>query len=397
MCYTILTMKSVIKKSGFVLGIAAILIGTGTTVSTAHAETSESTINQQIATFQSQLNDELTQANDIYAKLSDSKTQLVDTQNKLANLKVQIASDKASYASLKANVANQMRAMQASGGNSMSFINILTNSSNLTEMIQRLTNLNMVRSAQNKQAESLVNTQKTLTEMQKSLEATEENLTITQANYQTQASSLQGNISDLQTQISNNQNVLKEMQAQAAAKAAADKAAAQKAQEEQAEAKSSSEAVQKAQAAQTSSASTSSSSSSSTTMESSSAQPVQSSSETVQSSSAAATTTTSSSSEAETPATPDTTSGKTLTVEATAYALNGTTAMGIDLSKSPMCIAVDPSVIPLGSMVEVPGYGIAIAGDTGGAIIGNHIDVHFSSEAQAIQWGSQTLTIKVLS
>jgi cystine transport system substrate-binding protein len=32
-----------------------------------------------------------------------------------------------------------------------------------------------------------------------------------------------------------------------------------------------------------------------------------------------------------------------------------------------MCLAVDPSVIPLGSMVEVAGYGIAIAGDTGGA------------------------------
>ena len=38
-------------------------------------------------------------------------------------------------------------------------------------------------------------------------------------------------------------------------------------------------------------------------------------------------------------------------------------------------IAVDPSVIPLGSKVWVEGYGVAIAGDTGGAIKGNKIDV----------------------
>ncbi len=38
-------------------------------------------------------------------------------------------------------------------------------------------------------------------------------------------------------------------------------------------------------------------------------------------------------------------------------------------------IAVDPKVIPLGSKVWVEGYGEAIAGDTGGAIKGNRIDI----------------------
>ncbi len=38
-------------------------------------------------------------------------------------------------------------------------------------------------------------------------------------------------------------------------------------------------------------------------------------------------------------------------------------------------IAVDPNVIPLGSKVWVEGYGYAIAGDTGGAIKGNKIDI----------------------
>ena len=84
--------------------------------------------------------------------------------------------------------------------------------------------------------------------------------------------------------------------------------------------------------------------------------------------------------------------GRTLNVQATGYSYNEPglspyTATGIDLRKNPTVIAVDPSVIPLGSLVEVPGYGIAIAGDTGGAIKGNIIDLHFTTVDQANQWG----------
>ena len=93
--------------------------------------------------------------------------------------------------------------------------------------------------------------------------------------------------------------------------------------------------------------------------------------------------------------------GYYLTVEATAYSYNEPglgyyTATGIDLRSNPTVIAVDPSVIPLGSLIEVPGYGVAIAGDTGSAIKGNKIDLHFVSVDQANQWGRRTVTIKIL-
>lgn len=96
------------------------------------------------------------------------------------------------------------------------------------------------------------------------------------------------------------------------------------------------------------------------------------------------------------------TDGKTLTVVATAYSRNepnltNFTRTGIDLRVNPMVIAVDPSVIPLGSIVEVPGYGIAIAGDTGSAIIGNKIDLHMEDLQACYDFGRQTLTIKVLN
>ncbi|GAE93903.1 cell wall-binding protein [Gracilibacillus boraciitolerans JCM 21714] len=87
--------------------------------------------------------------------------------------------------------------------------------------------------------------------------------------------------------------------------------------------------------------------------------------------------------------------GKTLNVESTAYTANcdgcsGITRMGLDLKKYPdaKVIAVDPSVIPLGSIVEVEGYGVAIAADIGGGgINGNSIDVFVPNRDNALQWG----------
>ncbi|WP_342045166.1 SH3 domain-containing protein [Bacillus sp. OTU530] len=93
-----------------------------------------------------------------------------------------------------------------------------------------------------------------------------------------------------------------------------------------------------------------------------------------------------------------------LQVEATSYTpyeedgYNGMTATGIDLRKDPnmKLIAVDPKVIPLGSKVWVEGYGEAIAGDTGGAIKGNRIDVLKPTIDEALQWGRKTVTVRVL-
>ena len=98
---------------------------------------------------------------------------------------------------------------------------------------------------------------------------------------------------------------------------------------------------------------------------------------------------------------PAATEGYTLTVEATAYSyaepgLSNYTADGTNLVNDPMVIAVDPRVIPLGTMVEIPGYGVFRAADTGGAIVGNKIDVHFPTVAQTYNFGRRTITIRIL-
>ncbi|WP_025783686.1 G5 and 3D domain-containing protein [Sporosarcina sp. D27] len=96
-------------------------------------------------------------------------------------------------------------------------------------------------------------------------------------------------------------------------------------------------------------------------------------------------------------------SGKVMYMNATAYTAHctgcsGITATGINLAANPnlKVIAVDPSVIPLGSKVWVEGYGYAIAGDTGGAIKGNRIDLHVPNDAVAKKFGRRQVKIKVL-
>ena len=83
--------------------------------------------------------------------------------------------------------------------------------------------------------------------------------------------------------------------------------------------------------------------------------------------------------------------GTSLTVVATGYSLRGHTATGAPVGWG--VVAVDPSVIPLGTRKTIPGYGSGVAADTGGAIVGNRIDLWFPTVAQAQAWGRRTVTI----
>ena len=84
-------------------------------------------------------------------------------------------------------------------------------------------------------------------------------------------------------------------------------------------------------------------------------------------------------------------SGSKVTVSTTGYCLRGTTATGIPVGWG--VIAVDPSFIPLGTRMFVPGYGEGVAADTGSAVKGAIIDLWFPTCAQALQWGWRTVTI----
>ncbi len=96
---------------------------------------------------------------------------------------------------------------------------------------------------------------------------------------------------------------------------------------------------------------------------------------------------------------------KVVTMNATAYcpcaACNGQwagrpSALGLKVEKG--VVAVDPSFIPLGTKLYVEGYGYCIAGDTGGAIKGNRIDLCYNSHSEALNsgWGHTNVKVYIL-
>ena len=90
------------------------------------------------------------------------------------------------------------------------------------------------------------------------------------------------------------------------------------------------------------------------------------------------------------PTTSAPTGKRQLTVSATCYDLSGRTATGMPVG--PGVVAVDPSVIPLGTKMHVPGYGNGVAADVGGGIKGDIIDL-WMTPSQCAAWGRRTVTI----
>lgn len=100
-------------------------------------------------------------------------------------------------------------------------------------------------------------------------------------------------------------------------------------------------------------------------------------------------------------------SGRVLTVRATAYSWReaghrrwGTrNALGGSLCRPLEGLehcAVDPRVIPLGSIIQVPGVGRRIATDTGGAIRGRDLDLHFHSLREMRAWGARRVAVRIV-
>jgi 3D (Asp-Asp-Asp) domain-containing protein len=84
-------------------------------------------------------------------------------------------------------------------------------------------------------------------------------------------------------------------------------------------------------------------------------------------------------------------SGQTVTVVATGYSLPGHTATGLRVGWG--VVAVDPSLIPLGTRMTIPGYGAGVAADVGSSVHGATIDLWFPTRAQAFAWGRRVVTI----
>ena len=81
----------------------------------------------------------------------------------------------------------------------------------------------------------------------------------------------------------------------------------------------------------------------------------------------------------------------------TCVELGGCNATASGLWPKPGMVAVDPSVIPLGSTIWIQGLGTFLAADTGSLIKGAHLDVFGLSYDEAIEWGVQERAILVFA
>ena len=337
-------------------------------VSNVQAETmadlnqQETQLLQQSDSISSEIQTTLTAVNDKYAQVASLQKQIDENQQLLTKTQQEIVDTQNTIEKRKEVVAKRLQSIQVNKATEVD-LKALLSANSLGDFVRRMYAMTMLQDLEKEKIESLNDSMQSLQELNQKAEATQAKLEVDRQELATQAQELDSRILALRQKLDQNKDAL--------AKIAADKEVEKQRQAaEQARQKREQEEASK-QAAQTSQASQNTASS-----------PAQS-------------TTTPS-------ATTTGTSGKVMYMESTAYSYAETgasyfTASGTDLRANPMAVAVDPSVIPLGTLLEVEGYGVALALDTGGAIKGNIIDVHFDSVPKCIQWGRRQVKVTILS
>lgn len=352
-----------------------------------------------------EINSALDDVNAKYAEIERLKTQISKAEDTLKTSKEEIEKTEKNISRRKEAVGDRMKDIQLNGDQRT--WQALLDAENLSDFFNRAYAMTVLQNFEREKIESLTSEKEKLAALQEKVENTQTTLKQNEEKLQVEASSMNNKVSELKEKMADNEELLaqistdkqKEQQRLVSEKAAAEaqkKRAAETAKAEAAKKQAAADKQAQADAAakleaEAAEESSSQASSSSTSMESSSTESSSSAS-----SSESSSTPESSTGESST----GTGSGRVLQMESTAYSwreagASNLSATGIDLSKESNVVAVDPSVIPLGSLVKVSGYGFAIAGDTGGAIQGNIIDVHFDSVDQCRLWGRRQVTVEI--
>lgn len=326
----------------------------------------------------------LNDVNKTYQKVDALKAKIATNQATLKKTNEDMIVKEATVQKRKKVMADRLRSIQMNEA-SEGKLEMLLNADSIKDFVNNVYAITVMQQSEKATVDSLNAAVQELQTLKTKEETTQKELATNQAALEDQAQALDTKVKGLQKELTDKQGTLQKIandkiNEEARIKAEAERTAREKAAQEAA---AKAEAKAQAQAEATTQAQEQA--------KSEAAQPAANLAQPVSSQSAASpVATTSSSSTSNAPATTPA-GGKVLYMESTAYSYAETgysiTASGLDLRKNPMAIAVDPRVIPLGTLVNVEGYGVAIAADTGGAIKGNIIDVHFSTVEQCRQWG----------
>ncbi len=321
--------------------------------SVADIQAKQESVKKQLDQNSNELSGKMDEINQVYQKLSDLEGKKKETEQRITQTQTKLQQAQQEKKNRVRDAKERLCELQKRQGTNTS-LSILEKSTSLTQWLRSMIALQRLQSVYNDSLAAVKQSIVDISQAKEQLQGYQSNLASQERQVNDQKAVLDSQMSDLKKKIADGQSEMKQL---------ADREQQAKAMEE-AQKKAAEEEAQKQQVQQTS-------------------------------------TKTVDNSEAATSA--DNVSGsKTLTMSATAYSTEangmGTySATGINLKQHPSCVAVDPSVIPLGSIIWVSGYGVSVAGDTGTAIKGNIIDLHFATVAQSMAWGRRTVTVKILN
>ena len=329
--------------------------------SVADIQAKQESVKKQLDQNSNELSGKMDEINQVYQKLSDLEGKKKETEQRITQTQTKLQQAQQEKKNRVRDAKERLCELQKRQGTNTS-LSILEKSTSLTQWLRSMIALQRLQSVYNDSLAAVKQSIVDISQAKEQLQGYQSNLASQERQVNDQKAVLDSQMSDLKKKIADGQSEMKQL---------ADREQQAKAMEE-AQKKAAEEEAQKQQQA------------------SNQKQQVQQTS-----------TKTVDNSEAATSAN-NVSGSKTLTMSATAYSTEangmGTySATGINLKQHPSCVAVDPSVIPLGSIIWVSGYGVSVAGDTGTAIKGNVIDLHFSTVAQSMAWGRRTVTVKILT
>ena len=324
--------------------------------SVADIQAKQESVKKQLDQNSNELSGKMDEINQVYQKLSDLEGKKKETEQRITQTQTKLQQAQQEKKNRVRDAKERLCELQKRQGTNTS-LSILEKSTSLTQWLRNMIALQRLQSVYNDSLAAVKQSIVDISQAKEQLQGYQSNLASQERQVNDQKAVLDSQMSDLKKKIADGQSEMKQL---------ADREQQAKAMEE-AQKKAAEEEAQKQKQQQVQ----------------------QTSTKTVDNSEAATSA--------------DNVSGsKTLTMSATAYSTEangmGTySATGINLKQHPSCVAVDPSVIPLGSIIWVSGYGVSVAGDTGTAIKGNIIDLHFATVAQSMAWGRRTVTVKILN
>ena len=314
----------------------------------------KTTIQKEVNQIQKQVNQELEEVSAITIELEELDNEIAEHEKTIVQTEEEIAEQEVLVAQRLEYTGNQLKSLQKSEVNNNILIGILQAES-FSEVVNMIYSASVLASASEDRVEEAQKEHDKLTDMRETLVVEKESLNEKQVAAVEKKEALNTKVADLRKVLAENESELNNLNAE------------ERAIKAEQEAKRRAAAARNNVTTASSNQSAASKSTSNTTQKSAS-----------------------------------TSAGEWRTVQATGYStqqrgLSTHTALGIDLRVNPRVIAVDPRVIPLGSLVEVQGLGVYVAGDTGGAIKGNIIDIHYPTVGQALNWGRRNVKIRVIN